>query len=44
MKSNAKPAPDEFRAMLKTARQQARKASMKKADITKAIRKVRKES
>jgi hypothetical protein len=41
MNSNTKPSPDEFRAMLKKARQQARKVGMKKSDITNAIRKVR---
>ncbi len=44
LKSISKPSPAEFKAMLKTARQQARKAGMKKSDITAAIRKVRKRS
>lgn len=42
LKSISRPAPSEFREMLKTARQQARKAGMKKSDIEAAIRKVRK--
>jgi AbrB family looped-hinge helix DNA binding protein len=42
LKSIIKPSPTEFRDMLKTARQQARKARLKKADIEAAIRKVRK--
>ena len=41
LKSISPPSPGEFRAMLKTARQQARKAGMKKPDVDKAIRKVR---
>ena len=42
LKTISAPSPAEFQALLKTARQQARKAGMKKADITNAIRKVRK--
>jgi AbrB family looped-hinge helix DNA binding protein len=42
LKAISKPSPDEFRDMLKTARQQARKAGMKKSDVDAAIRKVRK--
>jgi AbrB family looped-hinge helix DNA binding protein len=42
LKAINKPSPAEFRDMLKTARQQARKAGMKKSDIDAAIRKVRK--
>lgn len=42
LKSISKPSPAEFREMLKTARQQARKAGMKKSDVEVAIRKVRK--
>ena len=44
LKTISKPSPTEFKAMLKTARQQARKAGMKKSDIEAAIRKVRKRS
>ena len=44
LKSISKPSPTEFKAMLKTARQQARKAGLKKSDIAAAIRKVRKRS
>ena len=44
LKSISKPSPAEFRAMLKTARQQARKAGMKPSDVEGAIRKVRKRS
>ena len=44
LKSISKPSPTEFQALLKTARQQARKAGMKKADVANAIRKVRKRS
>lgn len=44
LKSISKPSPTEFKAMLKTARQQARKAGLKKSDITAAIRKIRKRS
>lgn len=44
LKSISKPSPMEFKAMLKTARQQARKAGLKKSDISAAIRKVRKRS
>lgn len=44
LKTISKPSPAEFSAMLKTARQQARKAAMKKSDIGAAIRKVRKRS
>jgi AbrB family looped-hinge helix DNA binding protein len=42
LKAISKPSPAEFRDMLKKARQQARKAGMKKSDIEAAIRKVRK--
>ena len=44
LKSISKPSSGEFSALLKAARQQARKAGMKKADIVAAIRKVRKRS
>lgn len=44
LKSITKPSPTEFKAMLKAARQQARKAGLKKADVEAAIRKVRKRS
>jgi AbrB family looped-hinge helix DNA binding protein len=44
LKSIAKPNSAEFNALLKTARQQARKAGMKNPDIASAIRKVRKRS
>jgi AbrB family looped-hinge helix DNA binding protein len=44
LKSISPPSPGEFRAMLKTARQQARKAGMKPADVAAAVRKVRKRS
>ncbi|MEX0642108.1 MAG: AbrB/MazE/SpoVT family DNA-binding domain-containing protein [Pirellulales bacterium] len=44
LKSISKPSPTEFRDLLKTARRQARKAGLKKSDITDAIRKVRKRS
>ena len=44
LKTISKPSPSEFRDMLKTARQQARKAGMKKSDIPAAVRKVRKRS
>ncbi len=44
LKSISKPSPIEFKAMLKAARQQARKAGLKKADVEAAIRKVRKRS
>jgi AbrB family looped-hinge helix DNA binding protein len=44
LKSIAKPSSTEFTALLKTARQQARKAGLKKSDIAAAIRKVRKRS
>lgn len=44
LKSISKPSPAEFRAMLKSARQQARKAGMKKSDIEAAILRVRKRS
>ena len=44
LKSISPPTPSEFRAMLKTARQQARKAGMKPSDVEAAIRKVRKRS
>ena len=44
LKTISEPSPAEFRGLLKTARQQARKAGMKKADIASAIRKVRKRS
>jgi AbrB family looped-hinge helix DNA binding protein len=42
LKAISKPSPAEFKSMLKRARQQARKAGMKKSDITAAIREVRK--
>jgi AbrB family looped-hinge helix DNA binding protein len=42
LKAISKPSPDEFRDMMKTARQQARKAGMKKSDVDAAVRKVRK--
>jgi AbrB family looped-hinge helix DNA binding protein len=42
LKAISKPSPAEFQAILKKARQQARKAGMKKSDIEAAIRKVRK--
>lgn len=44
LKTISKPSPTEFKAMLKSARQQARKAGLKKSDIEAAIRKVRKRS
>jgi AbrB family looped-hinge helix DNA binding protein len=44
LKSISKPSTSEFRAMLKSARQEARKAGMKKTDIAAAVRKVRKRS
>jgi AbrB family looped-hinge helix DNA binding protein len=44
LKSISPPSPSEFRALLKTARQQARKAGMKPADVDAAIRKARKRS
>ena len=44
LKTISKPSPTEFKAMLKTARQQARKAGLKKSDIEAAIRNVRKRS
>ena len=44
LKSISQPSPTEFRALLKTARQQARKAGMKKSDVEAAVRKVRKRS
>ena len=44
LKSISKPSPTEFKAMLKTARQQARKAGLKKSDVAAAIRNVRKRS
>jgi AbrB family looped-hinge helix DNA binding protein len=44
LKSISQPTPTEFKAMLKTAQQQARKAGLKKADLAAAIRKVRKRS
>jgi AbrB family looped-hinge helix DNA binding protein len=44
LKTISEPSPTEFKAMLKTARQQARKAGMKKSDIEAALRKVRKRS
>lgn len=44
LKSISKPSPDEFKALLKTARQQAKRAGMKKADIENSVRKVRKRS
>lgn len=42
LKSISKPSSAEFKEMLKTARQQAKKAGLKKSDVTAAIRKVRK--
>jgi AbrB family looped-hinge helix DNA binding protein len=44
LKSISKPSLAEFSALLKKARQQAKKAGMRKADIGNAIRKVRKRS
>jgi bifunctional DNA-binding transcriptional regulator/antitoxin component of YhaV-PrlF toxin-antitoxin module len=44
LKSISKPSPAEFDVLLKKASQQARKAGMTKADIAKAVRKVRKRS
>jgi AbrB family looped-hinge helix DNA binding protein len=44
LKSISRPSPAEFRGLLKTARQQARKAGIKKSDLAAAIRKVRKRS
>ncbi len=44
LKSISPPSPGEFRAMLKTARQQSRKAGMKPSDVEAAVRKVRKRS
>jgi AbrB family looped-hinge helix DNA binding protein len=44
LKSISKPSSSEFSGLLKTARQQARKAGMKKSDIAAAIRKARKRS
>jgi hypothetical protein len=41
MRSNSKLPAAEFKAMLKTVRRQSRKAGLRKADIAKAIRKVR---
>jgi AbrB family looped-hinge helix DNA binding protein len=41
LKTISMPSPTEFKAMLKTARQQARKARLKKFDVTAAIRKAR---
>lgn len=42
LKSISPPPPGEFRDLLKTAREQAKKAGMKPSDIQAAIRKVRK--
>ena len=42
LKTISKPSPTEFRAMLKTARHQARKAGLNKSDVTAVVRKVRK--
>jgi AbrB family looped-hinge helix DNA binding protein len=44
LKSISPPPPGEFRALLKKAREQAKKAGMKPSDIQAAIRKVRKRS
>jgi AbrB family looped-hinge helix DNA binding protein len=44
LKSISKPSPAEFDAMLSKARRQARAAGMKKNDVEKAIRRVRKRS
>ncbi len=44
LKTISKPSVAEFKAMLTTAQQQARKAGLKKSDITAAIRNVRKRS
>jgi AbrB family looped-hinge helix DNA binding protein len=44
LKSISKPSLAEFDAMISKARRQARTAGMKKADVEKAIRKVRKRS
>ena len=44
LKPISKPSPAEFDTILKTARQQARKAGMKKSDVAAAVRKVRKRS
>lgn len=44
LKSISPPSPAEFRALLKKARQQARKAGVKPADVDAAVRKVRKRS
>jgi AbrB family looped-hinge helix DNA binding protein len=42
LKSISKPSPAEFKEMLKNAQKQAKKAGLKKTDITAAVRKVRK--
>jgi AbrB family looped-hinge helix DNA binding protein len=44
LKSISKPSPAEFKAMLKTAQQQAHRAGLKKSDVAAAIRKVRRRS
>ena len=44
LKSISPPSLAEFKGMLKTAREQARKAGLKKSDVAAAIRKVRKRS
>lgn len=44
LKSISKPSLAEFKGMLKTAQQQARKAGLTKSDVAAAIRKVRKRS
>lgn len=43
LKSISKPSPAEFGALLKTARRQAKRAGMKKADVDSAVRKVRRD-
>ena len=42
-KTISPPSFDEFEDLLKNARNQARQAGMKKSDISKAIRRIRKE-
>jgi AbrB family looped-hinge helix DNA binding protein len=44
LKSISKPSVGQFSALMKAARQQAKKAGMKKSDVAAAVRKVRKRS